>query len=153
MHEVRARGHPHEKRRSQKITFFIEDGIARAAATTGTFVRIRLFSESLPIICFFTTTRLVWPQLLTHAHARFARFAQKSQIRLASTPQLFFCSSTYREVLFQTRPLQRHWCSIANGPRHCSGRPNCAGRRGANLGQIPFQTRLLHCTVTGVYDS
>ena len=36
----------------KKTRFFIEDGIVSAAATTGTFVRIRTFYESLPIICF-----------------------------------------------------------------------------------------------------
>ena len=36
----------------EKTHVFIEDGIVSAAATTGTFVRIRLFFESLPIICF-----------------------------------------------------------------------------------------------------
>ena len=36
----------------KKTFFFIEDGIERATVTTGTLERIRLFFESLPIMCF-----------------------------------------------------------------------------------------------------
>ena len=129
----------------KKTRFFIEDGIARAAATTGTFVRIRLFSESLPIMCFFTTTRLVWPQLLTHAHARFARFSQKSQIRLASMPQLFFavqdtekCCSK-RDRCSATGVLLRtgHGTAVAGRIVQVAGEP-ISGK---------FRSRHVFCTV------
>ena len=56
-----------------------------------------------------------------------------------------FCKSAYKEMLLQMKPLQRHWCSIANGPRHCSERPSCASRRGAVAGD--FLSKHIGCVV------